>query len=360
MRELTVVDVDGLTLVLSNGEEKQYRVSIDESTLHRLRSARSSHDRPRVSPREIQARFRAGLSAQEVAEVTGATVETVQRYEGPVLAEREHILNTALAVATHTSIETDDGHTTSAFGAVIRSRLNALGATAQRWASWKEEDGSWVIKVEFTSSGIEHDARWSFEPRKHSLNPLNSDAGSLSQKGDLSSGLIPRLRAVDTGAQAAASASATTATADNSEAPTATPDNVFNLIPEASSSAVEELIPESATEEHSPTADLLEALRKRRTERESTPAWLRDSVTVEETVDVVENDLGEMMGAVTINIEETISFTEPFERDVIEEALEVSEPKPKNESGKVSRNTRPVMPSWDDIVFGTRSDEDPA
>jgi hypothetical protein len=358
MRELTVVDVDGLTLVLSNGEDKNYRVTVDEATLQRLRAARSPHDGPRVSPKEIQARIRAGLSAEEVAAVTGASVETVQRFEGPVLAEREYILNTALAVATHTSIETEDGQTTSAFGAVIRSRLNGLGATSQRWASWKEEDGSWVIKVEFIANAIEHDARWSFEPRKHALTPLNSDAGSLSQKGDLSSGLIPRLRAVDTGAQNVSAEAPATEPA----AASGTPDNVFTLIAESSAAhASESMMPAGATEEHSPTADLLEALRKRRTERESTPAWLRDSVTVEETVNVVENNLGEMMGAVTINIEETIAFTEPFERDVIEEALEVSEPKtPSHDSGRVSRSTRPVMPSWDDIVFGTRSDEDPA
>jgi hypothetical protein len=359
MRELTVVDVDGLTLVLSNGEDKNYRVTVDEATLQRLRAARSPHDGPRVSPKEIQARIRAGLSAEEVAAVTGASVETVQRFEGPVLAEREYILNTALAVATHTSIETEDGQTTSAFGAVIRSRLSGLGASSQRWASWKEEDGSWVIKVEFSANAIEHDARWSFEPRKHALTPLNSDAGSLSQKGDLSSGLIPRLRAVDTGAQTPA---AEAPVAEPGAAANGAPDNVFTLIAEsAATHASERMSPSAATEEHSPTADLLEALRKRRTERESTPAWLRESVTVEETVNIVENDLGEMMGAVTINIDETIAFTEPFERDVIEEALEVSEPKPQpHDSGRVSRSTRPVMPSWDDIVFGTRSDEDPA
>ena len=359
MRELTVVDVDGLTLVLSNGEDKEYRVAIDEATLQRLRSARNPHDGPRVSPKEIQARIRAGLSAEEVAAVTGASVETVQRFEGPVLAEREYILNSALAVATHTSIETEDGQTTSAFGAVIRSRLHNLGATAQRWVSWKDEDGTWVVKVEFTANDIDHDARWSFEPRKHALTPLNSDAGSLSQKGDLSSGLIPRLRAVDTGAQASATQPRTS---DDSDVASGTTDNVFTLIADASAAReADDVIPTGATEEHSPTADLLEALRKRRTDRESTPAWLRDSVTVEETVEYVENDLGEMMGAITINIDETIAFTEPFQRDVIEEALEVSDPSSKpNDSGRVSRNTRPVMPSWDDIVFGTRSDEDPA
>ena len=40
----------------------------------------------------------AGLSAAEVADLLGARVEDVARYEGPVLAEREHIVGQALAV----------------------------------------------------------------------------------------------------------------------------------------------------------------------------------------------------------------------------------------------------------------------
>jgi hypothetical protein len=32
----------------------------------------------------------------------------------------------------------------------------------------------------------------------------------------------------------------------------------------------------------------------------------------------------------------------------------------KNDSKQIGKNGRPSMPSWDDIVFGTRSDDDPA
>jgi transcriptional regulator with XRE-family HTH domain len=359
MTELTVVGVDGSSLIVSGGGGTEYRVAVDEATLQRLRSARSPHNGPRVSPKEIQARIRAGLSAEEVAAVTGASVDTVQRFEGPVLAEREYILNTALAVTTQSSVETEDGQTSSAFGAVIRSRLNSLDATTRRWVAWKDESGSWVIKVEFTANEIDHYAHWSFEPRKHALTPLNSDAGSLSQKGDLSSGLIPRLRAVDRGNPPTIAAEFAEPSITKLESET---DNVFSLIAEARvarDAAVE--TPAGSSEGHSPTADLLEALRKRRTERESTPAWLRESVTIEESVEFVENDLGEVMGAVTLNIDETIEFTEPFLRDSIKDASPVSDSAPSsNDSGRVSRNTRPVMPSWDEIVFGTRSDEDPS
>lgn len=346
MKDLTVVDVDGLSLVVSDEEGNQFTVAIDEATLGALRSARMKADAPRVSPREIQARIRAGLSAEEVAAVTGATIETVQRYEGPVLAEREYILNSALAVATSTSVENDQGEQTSAFGAVIRARLAGLAATSQRWVSWREEDGTWIIKVEFTAHEIDHDARWSFEPRKHSLTALNSDAASLSQKADLSSGLIPKLRAVDTGAQVAAVPSSGS---DEGELATITP------APVASIPTEDEAISAANTGSHSPTADLLEALRKRRSERENTPEWLRETVRIEESVTM--SDDGVVTG-MTVNIDDTIQFTEPFDLephpDDTVEATTVNDSKPVNKTGRVS------MPSWDDIVFGTRSDEDPA
>lgn len=346
MKNLTVVDVDGLSLVVSDDAGKQFTVNIDEATLGALRSARMKADAPRVSPREIQARIRAGLTAEDVAAVTGATIETVRRYEGPVLAEREYMLNSALAVTTSTSVENEQGEETSAFGAVIRARLVGLAATNQRWVSWREEDGTWIIKVEFTANEIEHDARWSFEPRKHSLTALNSDAASLSQKADLSSGLIPKLRAVDTGAQAGAPAVAPAGEAET-ELPSITP---------ATASALSDApVPASNTGSHSPTADLLEALRKRRSERENTPEWLRETVRIEESVTI--SDEGVVTG-MTVNIDDTIQFTEPFDLEPHHD--ETAETPAANDSKPVNKTGRVAMPSWDDIVFGTRSDEDPA
>src|SRR5690606_15863609 len=85
------------------------------------------------------------------------------------------------------------------FGSVIDSRLAGLGASGVRWASWKEPESGWVIKLAFTADSIDHDARWSFEPRKSTLAPVNNEATTLSQQGDLAAGLVPRLRAVAPG-----------------------------------------------------------------------------------------------------------------------------------------------------------------
>ena len=43
-----------------------------------------------LTPREIQARIRGGESLEEVAQAAGVSVEQIDAYAGPVLAEREH------------------------------------------------------------------------------------------------------------------------------------------------------------------------------------------------------------------------------------------------------------------------------
>ncbi|MFA9276454.1 MAG: septation protein SepH [Rhodoluna sp.] len=342
MRELKVTDVDGATLVVADDEGNEFRVPVDETSLRRLRHSRTAEDGPRVSPKDIQSHLRAGLSNDEISALTGASLDLIQRFETPVLAEREFIITSALSVPTQTTVETETGNLSTAFGTVITQRLHSLSASAERWATWKEETGSWVVKLEFTANGIEHDARWSFEPRKRTLTPANSDASTLSQKGELSTGLIPKLRAVAT---------------DSADTVIVEPVQVAHpqpvaAVPESSvTSAAEE------TREHSPTADLLEALRKRRNDRESTPAWLKDEVSAAtDSVDVVSDDT--VISGETVEFDATINFTEPFDMSVSEEVPTV--PESKNDSKQIGKNGRPSMPSWDDIVFGTRSDDDPA
>ena len=82
----------------------RFRVRVDEP----LRAA-VRRDRPRLGqlqieidgglrPRDVQALIRAGSSAEEVAERSGWSVEKVRRYEGPILAEREHVAGLARGV----------------------------------------------------------------------------------------------------------------------------------------------------------------------------------------------------------------------------------------------------------------------
>lgn len=98
---LVAVSEDGTHLVLRAEDGKKYTLPIDE----RLRAAVRG-DRARMSqielesdsalrPRDIQARIRAGATAEEVALAAGIPVERVKRFEGPVLAERAYMAERA-------------------------------------------------------------------------------------------------------------------------------------------------------------------------------------------------------------------------------------------------------------------------
>jgi hypothetical protein len=363
MRELKINIVDNSTLIVSHPDGEEFRVVVDTASLAQLRGIRSSADAVRVSPKDVQARIRSGMSAQEVAALTGASLDFISRFEGPVLAEREFIINSALAIETHATVDLETGESSRAFGALIHSRLRDLGAAGERWASWKEPDGSWVVKLEFVASDIDHDARWGFEPRKRSLAPLNSDAATLSQKGDLSSGIIPRLRAVSETRTNAASIEAarenddavapTTAsmrdglaTVSHLDFATASEEftyetNIFVGLADLTESDTPESRPQSNGDTGtSPTADLLEALRRRRGESDAKPAWLLDELAVNTVAEASDSES---------ESEETLPqplFTDPATREGAQR------------TGSHARRERASMPSWDEIVFGTRSEDD--
>lgn len=185
MEQLRVIGTEDDQLILATESGDRFSLALDDALAFEVRRARRSREGDRSggarpSPRDIQTQIRAGLSAEEVAELLGARVEDVRRFEGPVLAEREHILDLALAVPVLVSVELEpDGEST--FGAAVRAKLTEAGATAERWTSWKDPSG-WIVKLEFRTAEVDRDARWSFDPRRTTLSPINADATQLSRQ----------------------------------------------------------------------------------------------------------------------------------------------------------------------------------
>lgn len=413
MQDLTVTGVDNGALLLSSNGGTRYRLPINDSLHSKLRqaapgarSATGSGGERKLAPREIQAQIRSGLSAHEVAAVTGVPVEYIQKFEGPVLAEREFVVESALNVAVHTAMDDADPMSQgSTFGSVIRERLHDLGATAERWASWKEAEGGWVVKLAFTADQIDHDARWHYEPRKAALAPLNNEAKTLSQQGEMPGALIPRLRAVgdervpdssrfDSAAfdlkQPRAGDAALRDTAPQLEA---VPFGRAESSPEVAAAAINRAPVDHAAS--SQTADLLEALRRRRGERESAAQW--DEAESGETarpaqaptgsiriVDVpAHNDIDEdtVLSAprsFSAQIGSAPRTATPAQSGLNDGRAGALQPPVHGNSAQAhptqassaqtgpvpgqvkgsSRRGRAAMPSWDEIVFGARSDDD--
>ena len=125
--ELVGLHEDGEHLVLVAPDGARFRVRIDEPLRAAVRRDRPQLEQLRaesagtLSPREIQARIRAGATTQEVADSAGLPVERVRRYEGPVLAEREHVAE----LARGTRVGRDVGAPT--LGDLVTDRLAARG-----------------------------------------------------------------------------------------------------------------------------------------------------------------------------------------------------------------------------------------
>lgn len=368
MGELRFVRREDRALVLADDAGVEFRFVPDDTALAELRSmSRRATSAPRVTPRTIQTLVRAGKSRQEIVELTGADEQDVERYEEPVLAERSFILNSAHAVPVRTSpVEGSE----EKFGTVIGERLLALSAEGSLWRSWRDENTGWMIGLTFTSHEVNHDAVWSFDHRKNILEPVNSDAVTLSRQGEVGDRLIPKLRAVDANEprerfdSGAFNPDALLGDDDEATVP-ARPTGVeaafaaghpstgsIPIIDSAAEFARRREIDQRAIKTPEPelpdlgqTADLLDALRKRRGEREvgagiEAPPEQPRVAPVSERPEFGSTPLAPVPQAQQGQDSETAEYP-------------TDEVRPRRGKG------RAVIPSWDDILFGTRSEDDP-
>ncbi|WP_336633040.1 MULTISPECIES: septation protein SepH [unclassified Microbacterium] len=342
MEQLKVIGIEEGVLVVATDAGERFALPADETLRAQLRRLQRAEE-PRAvrpSPRDIQAHIRAGMSAQEVADLLGARLEDIERYEGPVVAEREHIVSQALAVPVLIGGELD-ASAQPTFGTAVRAKLAEAGAAGERWTSWKDESG-WVIKLEFTANEVDHDARWSFDPRRSTLAPQNADATQLSRQGSLPEGLIPRLRALDHSPLKDSSRFDSGAFGPRRLDPDA--EIVSRDARPAATAAVQDAAIKRAPEQgitSADTADLLEALRRRRGLREPMP---------EDAADAAE-------AGATASPAALFDALEPGYDDAASDADEGAEPEETVLSEASRRKGRTSMPSWDEIVFGARTED---
>jgi hypothetical protein len=179
VRDLHVVAVseDGRHVLLGPTKSKaSHKVRLDA----RLVSAvRGELGKPtgELSPKEIQARLRAGESAEQIATSAGMALTRVERFQGPVAGEMARMID-----------EARDGY-------VVRGRLGrsavALGKAVDTflaehakpesvtWTTRREEDGRWRVQVAWFSRGKTRDAAWWYEPHAKSLDAVDPQSAAL-------------------------------------------------------------------------------------------------------------------------------------------------------------------------------------
>ncbi|MER6976341.1 septation protein SepH [Streptomyces carpinensis] len=190
MPELRVVAVsnDGTRLVLKAADSTEYTLPIDE----RLRAAVRG-DRPRLGqieieveshlrPRDIQARIRAGATAEEVAQLAGIPVDRVRRFEGPVLAERAFMAERA----RKTPVRRPGENSGPLLGEAVQERLLLRGAEKDtvQWDSWRRDDGTWEVLLVYRVAGEPHSASWTYDPPRRLVQAVDDEARALIGESD--------------------------------------------------------------------------------------------------------------------------------------------------------------------------------
>ncbi|WP_237199750.1 septation protein SepH [Rothia nasimurium] len=193
MRELRLAGIhdDGENLVLESSDGATYLLPIDQNLrqsiarARRISPLRGGSASGAFGPRDIQTRFRQGATVEEIAAESGWEPERVRRYEWPIIAERDNIIQTARTVV----ISPAPGQ-----GGAAQSLNQHIEAVSERfdfsqapmeWSTWQQESGQWTVSVDVELGedaqanlprGVMFPARWNFNPANQSIYASNEAA----------------------------------------------------------------------------------------------------------------------------------------------------------------------------------------
>jgi len=178
MRELKVVGLDAAEKnIICEGDNPPEKFTLPADD--RLRAALSgdlTEPQPQqphldievtnmLSPKEIQARVRAGASVEQVAAASGSDIARVQRFANPVLLERYRAAE--LATAAHPLLA--DGPAVLTLLETIAASLLTRGLEPDRlsWDAWRNEDSRWTVQLTWKAGRSENRAHFRFTPGAH-------------------------------------------------------------------------------------------------------------------------------------------------------------------------------------------------
>lgn len=149
-----------------------------------------------LTPREIQARIRAGEPLSEVARAAGMGTEWVEPFAAPVLAEREFVAGQAQAHPVRRGAETIAHRT---LGQVVEDRLASRRVDPETvtWDAWKIEARRWLVRVDYDSGKSHREARFIYDASGRFSTADNDDARWLLGLQSASHGPQPGRRRRD-------------------------------------------------------------------------------------------------------------------------------------------------------------------
>ena len=160
---------DGKRLLLVSDTGEEFTLDVDSRLRSALRGDTSRLGQLEIPmdsvlrPRDIQARIRAGETPEAVAEAARTTVEKIMPFAGPVLAERAHVAERA----QRSSIRRRSGDGARILGEAVETHLRSVnvGADSVTWDAWRREDGRWVLTAAYAAQARTGTATFTFDMR---------------------------------------------------------------------------------------------------------------------------------------------------------------------------------------------------
>jgi len=200
----TTRDLDGLIFSSRKGAKSgSFVVPIDDALLESIQSAARlrrereeegengrvpspvttlSLSRPesQLTPRDIQARLRAGHSIAQVARAAGVSTEWVERFASPVLAEQARVVETALGLR---SVKARLGESALPLAESVRTNLFDKGVLLVpepgEWSAMNLDGSRWLVRFEYVSRRRAQKADWELDFDARTLTPRNRTATDL-------------------------------------------------------------------------------------------------------------------------------------------------------------------------------------
>lgn len=353
---LSGLDAEGARLILVDDFGEQYELPVGEPLRALLQSDALGPAEFRsavqdLRPRDIQARIRAGETAESVARISGLDLEHVRRYEGAVVDERAYIAEQARSATIGPEAEAPT------LSQLVSQRLATRGVDDDlvKWDAYRRPDHPWTISVTFTVADLSHTGTWSFDPATKALSALDDDARWLSQL-TMPDTPVPQRRL--------------SAVHDLGYGMSDSPEDRADAVLDPGSPELDALV----------TEDILDTLASRRGKRPVDDDAF-DDAELFDPADFVESfglipaahpaasdfdsytdaeilELPEQQTPVRRIFDDTVvQPTQPIEQEIIDEAKKTTDIRSAAKPAKKTpKSKRAQVPSWDEIVFGSKQD----
>lgn len=171
--EFVRISPDGMHIIVRDRHGVESSLPMDDRAAAALIPRTSPAAGPdALSPRDIQARIRAGADVNTLSETTGTPLSRIMAFAVPILQERSHIA----VRARGTLVRRASG--VGSLDDIVLTRLQPLGVTTHdmHWDSRRLDDGRWEVKLTYDTNEGGRVATWLFDNKANVLSPNDDEA----------------------------------------------------------------------------------------------------------------------------------------------------------------------------------------